>query len=123
MSTPTSRTLALLRKEKKIAEVTEKWNPFTHQRKDLLGFIDLIALDVHEKATWGVQCTSTGNVNARIKKIKNECRENALAWLNAGNKIEVIGWSKKGAKGKRKLWTAVRIEIKLADFSEEESAN
>ncbi len=116
MSTPTSRTLALLRKEGKIVDVTEKWNAFTRQRKDLFGFIDLIALDTTNKITWGIQCTSTGNINARIKKICSECRENALAWLNAGNMIEVIGWSKKGKKDKRKLWCATRKIITLDMF-------
>jgi hypothetical protein len=117
--TPTSRTLKLLRNEGKIAEVTEKWNAFTHQRKDLFGFIDIIALDVKSSTTWGIQCTSTGNINARIKKICNECKDNALAWLNTGNKIEVIGWSKKGKKGKRKLWQATRIIITIEEFKNE----
>lgn len=116
MSTPTSRTLQLLKKEGKIAEVSEKWNAFTNQRKDLFGFIDIVALDATNKGTWGIQCTSTSNVNARINKIQNECKDNAIAWLKAGNHIEVIGWSKKGPKGKRKLWTPTRKTITLEDF-------
>ena len=111
--TPTSRTLKLLRDEGKIAEVSEKWNSFTSQRKDLFGFIDIVALD---KETWGIQCTSTGNMKARVNKICNECKITADAWLKAGNKIEVIGWSKKGAKGKRKLWQATRREITIEDI-------
>jgi hypothetical protein len=114
--TPTSRTLKLLRDEDKIVDITEKWNCFTKQRKDLFGFIDLIALDFKKNVTWGIQCTSTGNVKARIKKICVECKENAIAWLNAGNLIEVIGWSKKGKKGYRKTWQASRIIITLKDI-------
>ena len=116
--TPTSRTLKLLRDEGKIAEVSEKWNCFTNQRKDLFGFIDIVALDMEAKTTWGIQCTSTSNVNARIKKICIECRENALAWLKAGNSIEVIGWSKKGAKGKRKLWQPRREVLTIQDIQD-----
>lgn len=115
--TPTSRTLKLLRDEGKIAEVVEHWNSFTKQRKDLLGFLDILALDVPNRTTWGVQCTSTGNIKARINKICNECKEKALAWLNVGNRIEVIGWAKRGPKGKRKTWQATRKEIKLDDFA------
>lgn len=115
--TPTSRTLKLIRNEGKIAAVVEHWNAFTRQRKDLLGFIDIVALDTSEKCTWGIQCTSTGNMSARIQKILNECRDNAKAWLSAGNKIEVIGWSKKGEKGKRKTWQSKRKEITLEDFN------
>jgi hypothetical protein len=114
--TPTSRTLKLLRDEGKIAEVTEKWNPWNNSRKDLFGFLDLVCLDVANKTTWGIQCTSTGNMNARVKKICVECKDNALAWLQVGNRIEVIGWSKKGARGKRKLWTPTRMEITLGDI-------
>lgn len=116
MSTPTSRTLKLLRTEGKVSEVSEKWNSFTHQRKDLFGFIDIVALDAENKTTWGIQCTSTGNMKARVKKIQTECRINATAWLNAGNKIEVIGWSKKGERGKRKLWQPTRILITIKDM-------
>ncbi len=114
--TPTSRTLKLLRKEGKTAEVSEKWNSFTCQRKDLFGFIDIVALDTINKMTWGIQCTSTGNMNARINKICIECKDNAVAWLAAGNKIEVVGWSKKGKKDKRKLWQVTRKEITLEDM-------
>jgi hypothetical protein len=112
--TPTSRTLKLLRSEDKVAGISEHWNCFTNQRKDLFGFIDIVALG--DKQTWGIQCTSTGNISARIKKITTECRELALAWLKAGNLIEVIGWSKKGAKGKRKLWQPTRKTITLENF-------
>jgi len=115
--TPTSRTLKLLRDEGKVAEVSERWNSFTRQRKDLFGFIDIVALDIKTSTTWGIQCTSTGNMKARINKICVECKSNAEAWLGAGNKIEVIGWSKKGKKGKRKLWQVTRKTITIDDIT------
>lgn len=116
MPTPTSRTLKLLRDEGKIVNITEHWNSFTRQRKDLFGFIDIIALDVSEKKTWGIQCTSTGNMSARVKKICTECRDYALAWLEVGNNIEVIGWSKKAVKGKRLTWQPTRKIITIDDI-------
>lgn len=115
--TPSSRTLKLLKNEGKIAESVERWNAFTKQRKDLFSFIDIVALDVVNKITWGIQCTSTTNINARINKICNECKERAIAWLKVGNKIEVIGWSKKGKAGKRKTWQAKRKIITISDFT------
>ena len=115
---PTSRTLQLLKKENKLVDIVEKWNSFTQQRKDVFGFIDIIALDPEKKETWGIQCTSTGNMNARVKKILTECRDAALIWLKAGNHIEVIGWSKTGPAGKRKLWNAKRRTILLEDFTQ-----
>ena len=116
MSSPTSRSLKLLKDEGKLAEVVERWNAFTKQRKDFLGFIDILAVDPSTKTTWGIQCTSTGNMNARINKICTECNEYATIWINAGNSIEVIGWSKKGAKGKRKTWQSKRKIITLSDL-------
>lgn len=114
--TPTSRTLKLLKKEGKTVAISEHWNAFTKQRKDLFGFIDIVALEINK--TWGVQCTSTSNMSARIKKITNECKDHALAWLKAGNFIEVIGWAKKGSKNKRKTWQVTRKNITLDDFEE-----
>jgi hypothetical protein len=114
--TPTSRTIKLLKSEGKTIAIAEYWNSFTRQRKDLFGFIDIVALG--DNKTWGIQCTSTGNISARIKKITTVCRESALAWLKAGNAIEVIGWSKKGSKGKRKLWQSTRRDITVIDFEE-----
>jgi len=116
LPTPTSRTLKLLRDEKKVVNIVEYWNSFTRQRKDLFGFIDIIALDLETKKTWGVQCTSTSNMSARVKKICTECTEYSLAWLKSGNHIEVIGWAKKAVgKGKRLTWQPTRRVLTLED--------
>jgi hypothetical protein len=114
--TPTSRSLALLRKEGLLAEVVEKWNSFSRTKKDLLGFIDIVALDVEAGVTWGVQCTSGTNLSARIRKITQECQKAARAWLACGNKIMVVGWAKRGPRGCCKRWTPTRREIGLADL-------
>ena len=90
MATPTSRTLEYLRNEGYIAQVVEMWIPHSRTRRDLFGFIDIVA--IAEGETIGVQATSTGNMGARVKKIL-DLPESRL-WLDAGNKILVIGFKK-----------------------------
>ncbi len=109
MGSPTSRTLQLFKKDNWLIEVTEKFNCFTKQRKDLFGFIDLIA--IRSGLTVGIQATSTPNMSARIKKIKGECFQAALKWLQAGNVIIVIGWSKK-----KNRWVEKIVEITAETF-------
>lgn len=101
MSSPTSRSLELLRAEGWIAEVVERWIPGANIRKDLFGFGDILCL--REGQTMLVQTTSASNVSARIRKITEspylpEVRK-------AGWFVEVQGWAKR--KGR---WACVRRE-------------
>lgn len=105
MSSPTSRTLQWLRKHGYVAGVVERWNPYAKVRHDLFGFIDIVA--IASDAIVGVQATSGANHAARVAKIRAE--PNFAKWRAAGGRAQVISWSKKGARGKRKTW-AVRIE-------------
>lgn len=89
--TPAARTMTELRKQGYLVDVTEKWNSFTKQRKDLFNFIDLLAVKVGFLA---IQTTSYSNISARYKKITTECRDAAIRWLQAGGKIEIWGWHK-----------------------------
>lgn len=57
-------------------------------------------------------------MNARIKKIKTECRRDAQRWLRTGAKILVIGWKNYKRKVDNKNWRAVVIELTLSDFQE-----
>jgi len=95
---PTQRSLKKLRDDGYIADVTEKWIPGANVRKDLFGFIDILAVKPGE--VLGVQCTSYSNVSDRVKKI--EGHENAAVVRDAGIRIEVHGWhhKKKGAPWK-----------------------
>lgn len=106
---PTQRSLKRLRDAGMIAAITEKWNQFARVRQDLFGCLDLIALDVANGRTLGIQTTSGANVAARIEKIY--ATENARHWLMAGNRLVVHGWSKRGPRGKRKVWTCREVEI------------
>lgn len=102
--TPTSRTLKYLRDDGWTAEVVEKWIPGANIRKDLFGFIDVMA--IRDDETLAVQVTSGGNVSARIKKIEDI--ETLAAVRKAGWGIEVHGW-RKNAKG--------RYQLRIVDLS------
>lgn len=111
-TTPTQRSLAMLRKQGKTCAVTEHWNSFVKRRQDLFGFVDVIAID--EKMI-AIQTTSGTNVAARVEKIKS--LDTAKDWLNAGHRIIVHGWAKRGKAGKRKTWTCREVELTLEDFT------
>ena len=103
MSSPTQRSLALLRERGLTAAIVEHWNPFARVRNDLFGFVDILAIG--ESLTLGVQTTSRSNMAARIAKISDH--ENWPAVLRAGWKMEVHGW----AKNKAGRW-----EVKIFEF-------
>jgi hypothetical protein len=91
----------------------EKWIPQTKRRVDLFGCIDIVAIGAI--GCVGIQATSTGNMASRVTKSTTDCAEALTAWLKAQNTFEVWGWAKRGAVGKRKLWTLRIIEIRLID--------
>ena len=116
--TPTDRTMAYLRGLGYEVAVVEKWNAYTRTRHDLYGFADLLAMRGIELLA--VQATSTGNVSARVKKILAEPR--ARKWLEPGSQrfLTVIGWSKKGARGKRKTWTPTFRPVDAGMYEKED---
>lgn len=103
MKGPTQRSLDHLRKAGYVVDVVERWIPHARKRKDLFGFIDIMALNGSE--TLAVQTTSASNVAARIRKIKEH--ENLDAVRNAGWRILVHGW-RKNTKGR---WVLVERDI------------
>jgi carbonic anhydrase len=94
-------TLKHLRDEGWTAEIVEHWVPGANIRRDLLGFIDVLA--VRGADTLAVQTTSAANVSARIRKIAEH--PNVGAVREAGWCIHVHGWKK--VKGR---WTLHRDE-------------
>lgn len=88
--TPTQRTLKKLRDDGWIAEVVERWVPGANIRKDLFGWIDIMAL--RDGQTLAVQCTSCSNMSARVKKIEES--ETIAEVRKAGWSVWVIGWRK-----------------------------
>lgn len=102
-TSPTQRTLKVLRENYQLVQVVEHWNAFARRRQDLFGFIDIVAVG---NQTVGIQCTSASNMSARIKKIREEHGDRLQVLKQAGWRIEVWGW-KKGSDGK---W-GVRVEV------------
>lgn len=114
MSSPTSRSLQELKKRGYCAQVVEKWNAFAHIRVDLFGCIDIIAVKANENGCWGIQATTTANMNARIKKALDI--PHLRAWLMAGNRFSVWGWAKRGARGERKTWELKETILTVNDL-------
>lgn len=100
--TPTARSLAHLRQQGYTAEVVEKWIPAVRRRKDLFGFIDILA--IREAEVLGVQATSGDNVASRVTKIAEH--ENVGHVRKAGIRIVVHGW-RKAANGR---WTLREVD-------------
>ena len=90
MSSPTVRSLKLLRDEGYLCQVVERFNHFSKTRLDLFGFIDILA--IRENEVLGVQATSRSNVSSRVAKITEH--ENTAAVRKSGIRIEVWGWGK-----------------------------
>lgn len=134
MSSPTQRTLALLRKEGWQAQVVEKWNPHSRTRLDLFGGIDVLACRPYEASLGiagavvaygaprivGVQACAAASHAARKSKLLKE--KKIAVWLAAGGRVEVWSWGKRGARGKRKTWQVRREAISLKDFVPEGAA-
>ena len=112
--TPTSRSLAFLRRQGFTVDVVERWIPGKAIRCDFLGFADLLAFHPAEKRFLLIQTTSTG-VSERRRKILERRTAEAKAWLRAGGEIELHGWRRiLDATGTRR-WS-VRVDtITLED--------
>ena len=96
---PTQLTLRLLREDGWLVEVTEKWIPGANIRKDLFGWIDLLA--IRDGETLAVQTTSWSNMSARVNKIAES--DTVSAVRKAGWTIWVIGWKKDKARWVHKI--------------------
>lgn len=104
-SKPVQRTLATLRENGYNAHVVEKWNQWAHRRQDFGGFADVLAYKEGESGVLAIQACADngGDVSAHFHKLCGV--PDLLVWLKAGNRCEIWGWGKRGAAGKRKLWT------------------
>jgi hypothetical protein len=89
-SSPTQRSLKLMRDQGYLCEITERWNPFAKIRQDLFNFVDILC--IKDGKTVAVQTTSYGNMSARIKKIKD--LETYPIVRSSGWEVVVHGWKK-----------------------------
>lgn len=71
-------------------ETVERWIPGANIRKDLFGWIDLLA--IRDGETLAVQTTSWSNMSSRVNKIAESDTIDAVR--KAGWTIWVIGWKK-----------------------------
>jgi hypothetical protein len=108
MSSPTQRSKAHAEKLGYTVAIVERWNPFAHIRQDLFGFGDLLCV-AHGLPVLLIQTTTADNMPARLEKIR--ANPVHIIWLSTGNRIAVWGWSKRGSRGKRKLWTLKEQEV------------
>jgi hypothetical protein len=133
VTSPTARSLEVLRQRGYLADVVERRLAGTFVTKDLFGFIDVLAMQpgqwtidpdaavalkegrfIPQPGLLAVQTTTVANQASRIKKILAEPR--ARAWLDCGCRIMVHGWALKGARGKRKLWVLTETAITERDW-------
>lgn len=110
-SSPTQRTLANLRGRGYHCEIVEKWNQWSRQRHDLFNMFDILAL-APDGTLVGVQTTTTNHAAERVAKL----RANPLleVWCKKNGAL-VHGWAKRGARGKRKLWTLMEVDLAKAE--------
>ncbi len=120
-TSPTARTLAECKRRGWIAGVVERHIPFPKPQGtkiDLFGVIDLVVIVPpfdRDGNGWpepggilAIQATASAAHHAhRRTKILAEPR--AKAWVEAGGRLELWSWSKRGGAGKRKLWS-LRVE-------------
>ncbi len=109
MSSPTSRSLALLRADGYTVARVEHWNPHARVRQDLFGVYDILAIRADAVGVLGVQTTSASNLGARRKKL-TDCPAVRI-WLQGGNAVELHGWQKIGHR-----WICKRRPLTLADL-------
>lgn len=104
-----ARSKAKLIADGYMVEIVERWNQFARVRKDLFGFIDILAIKGDQVV--GVQVTAgNGDVAKHIDKIRS--LQSSSVWLDSPHRSIVIhSWEKRGERGQRKVWTCVETEI------------
>ena len=114
---PTQLSLRYLRRSGYNCAVSEYWfqppGAAHGRRKDLYGFVDVCAAGHGELLL--VQTTSRSNLMARVRKITDDCRSQALELLAVpGVSIHVHGWP----PGERKR--PVIYTLSMADFEHDQ---
>lgn len=112
MPSPTQRSLELLKENGYAPWIAEHYNAFARVRRDLYGFIDIVALSHEYKGILAVQTTSGTNVSARVAKILGLPIHRL--WISCGNRIQIHGWRKL-----RGRWKCRILEYENGKFQEE----
>lgn len=107
------RSIEHLKAEGYAVQVVERWNPYAKVRQDLFGWIDIVAVKAG-RPILGVQ-TTTGNM-AAVRLDKARGNEALKAWISGGGQLVVHSWDKRGARGKRKVWTVVERRVEAGEL-------
>lgn len=99
---PTQLSLRAMRELGYTAAVVERWNAHAGIREDLFGFVDVLCVGRGE--TVAVQCTSKASMASRVRKIADS--ENLPAVREAGWRVLVHGWAKKGGR-----WAVDEVDV------------
>ena len=112
MTSPTSRSLALLRERGWIYGKVELQIPKTFIKRDLFGCFDYVAFNPLAPAPELLHLQFTDGTNHSKRVLKIQLWEHLDAFLRIpGCKAEVWSWAKLGQAGTRKLWTLRRIRL------------
>lgn len=108
MTSPTQRTLEWCREHDWLADVVEQNVPHCNVKRDLWGFVDILAIDP-AGVLYGLQVTDgSHHANRRDKILASPALP---AWCQHGRVVELWSWSLAGARGTRKHWTLRRERI------------
>src|SRR5690554_5925617 len=92
-ASPTQRSLQALRKAGYTAETVEKWIPGANIRRDLFGFLDILA--IRDGDIVGVQATTASNLAARVAKAEALATYELVCGVM---RVEFHGWKKVGRR-------------------------
>lgn len=90
----TELSIRWLKNNDYVSQNVEQYNQFAFKRKDLFGFIDIVA--IKPGIILAVQTTTRANMRSRWRKIDSLAE--SRTWLAAGGRIVVHGWYKDGQR-------------------------
>jgi hypothetical protein len=111
MASPTARTLTLLRRCRYVADVVERYLHHARRKRDFQGIADVLAVRRGEPGTLAIQATTLAHVRDRLDRCRS--RPELAAWLDAGNRLQVWGWFKRGRR-----WKVKRVEVRAEDLAD-----
>lgn len=108
--TPSARSLHALRERGYKAESVERWIPSANVRKDLFGWLDIIACHP-TMGILGVQVSTSEHRKARLDKARS-C-PGLIIWRLAGGRLAFHGWRKLAGR-----WVLEEIELGMEHLTE-----
>jgi hypothetical protein len=109
MTSPTQRSLGLLRQQGFLCAVVESWVPRLLIRRDLFGVADVLAVHPRDRLFLLVQTTTAAHLAHRLAKAR--ARPELATWLRAGGRFEVWGWARRGRR-----WAVKIVAVRAQDL-------